>query len=80
MTLRDTPPPHLQGHGGLAMLHQTLRSTIATLHRQRFITDLLSETNLSIAVEKLPDDLASKWTMEVQKHEGQGRPNLFDLD
>lgn len=80
VTLRDTPPPHLQGHGGLAMLHQTLRSTIATLHRQRFITDPLSETNLSIAVEKLPDDLASKWTMEVQKHEGQGRPNLFDLD
>ncbi|XP_044174376.1 uncharacterized protein LOC122958005 [Acropora millepora] len=24
--------------------------------------------------------LQSKWAMEVQKHESQGRPNLFDLD
>ena len=43
-------------------------------------TDLLSETNLSIAVRTLPELLQSKWAMEVQKHESQGRPNLFDLD
>ena len=42
--------------------------------------DLLSETNLNIAVQKLPGPLQSKWAMEVQKHESQGRPNLFDLD
>ena len=80
VTLKNTPSPHLRDHAGLAKLHQTLRATISTLHRQRFIADLLSETNLSIAVEKLPDVLASKWAMEVQRHEGQGRPNLFDLD
>ena len=79
-TLRGTPSPHIQDHVGLAQLYQALRATVVTLHRQRFIADLLSETNLAMAVEKLPDPLASKWAMEVQTHEGQGRPNLFDLD
>ena len=79
-TLRGTPSPRIQDHAGLAQLYQALRATVVTLHRQRFIADLLSETNLAMAVEKLPDPLASKWAMEVQKHEGQGRPNLFDLD
>ena len=78
--LKDTPSPHHQDHTGLTKLYQTLRSTIVTLHRQRFIADLLSETNLNIAVQKLPGPLQSKWVMEIQKHESQGRPNLFDLD
>ena len=53
---------------------------LSSFHRQRFIADLLSETNLNIAVQKLPGPLQSKWAMEVQKHESQGRPNFFDLD
>ena len=69
-----------QDHTGLTKLYQALRSTVVTLYRQRFIADLLSETNLNIAVQKLPELLQSKWAMEVQKHESQGRPNLFDLD
>ena len=78
--LKDTPSPRLQDHTGLTKLYQALRSTLVTLHRQRFIADLLSETNLNIAVQKLPGPLQSKWAMEVQRHESQGRPNLFDLD
>jgi len=78
--LKDTPSPRPQDHTGLTKLYLTLRSTIVTLHRQRFIVDLLSETNLNIVVQKLPGPLQSKWAMEVQKHESQGRPNLFDLD
>ena len=79
-TLKDAPSPRPQDHTGLTKLYQTLRSTVVTLHQQRFIGDLLNETNLSIAVQKLPGPLQSKWAMEVQKHESQGRPNLFDLD
>ena len=78
--LKDTPSPRPQDHTGLTKLYQALRSTVVTLHRQRFIADLLSETNLNIAVKKLPGPLQSKWAMEVQKLESQGRPNLFDLD
>ena len=78
--LKDTPSPRPQDHTGPTKLYQALRSTVVTLHRQRFITDLLSETNLNIAVQKLPGPLQSKWAMEVQEHESQGRPNLFDLD
>lgn len=78
--LKDTPSPRPQDHAGLTRLYQALRSTVATLHRQRFLADLLSETNLNIAVQKLPGFLQSKWAMEVQKHENQGRPTLFDLD
>ena len=78
--LKDTPSPRPQDHTGLTELYQALRSTVVTLHRQRFNADLLSETNLNIAVQKLPGPLQSKWAMEVQKHESQGRPNLFDLD
>ena len=78
--LKDTPSPRPQDHTGLTKLYQALRSTVVTLHRQRFIADLLSETHLNIAVQKLPGPLQSKWAMEVQKHESQGRPNLFDLD
>ena len=58
-TLRGTPSPRIQDHAGLAQLYQALRATVVTLHRQRFIADLLSETNLAMAVEKLPDPLAS---------------------
>ena len=78
--LKDTPSPRPQDHTGPTKLYQALRSTVVTLHRQRFIADLLSETNLNIAVQKLPGPLQSKWAMEVQEHESQGRPNLFDLD
>ena len=78
--LKVIPSPRPQDQTGLTKLYQTLRSTVVTLHRQRFIADLLSETNLNIAVQKLPGPLQSKWAMEVQKHESQGRPNLFDLD
>ena len=78
--LKDTPSPYPQDHTGLTKLYQALRSTVITLHRQSFIADLLSETNLNIDVQKLPGPLQSKWAMEVQKHESQGRPNLFDLD
>ena len=78
--LKDTPSPRPQDHTGLTELYQALRSTVVTLHRQRFNADLLSETNLNIAVQKLPGPLQSKWAMEVQKHESQGSPNLFDLD
>ena len=78
--LEDTPSSCPQDHTGLAKLYQTLRSTVITLHRQRFIADLLSETNLNIAVQKLPGLLQSKRATEVQKHESQGRPNLFDPD
>ena len=78
--LKDTPSPRPQDHTGLTKLYQALRSTVVTLHRQRFVADLLSETNLNIAVQKLPGPLQSKWAMEVQKHESHGRPNLFDLD
>ena len=78
--LRETPSPRIGDYQGLVKLYQTLRSTVVTLHRQRFIADLLSETNLAIVVEKLPVVLATKWAMEVQKHECQGRPNLFDVD
>ena len=74
--LKDTPSPQPQDHAGLTKLYQALRSTVVTLHRQRVIADLPSD----IAVQKLSGPLASKWAMEVQKHEGQGRPNLFDLD
>ena len=59
-------------------LYQALRSTVVTPHRQRFTADLLSETNLNIAVQKLPGPLQSKWAMEVQKHESQGKPNWTD--
>ena len=78
--LKDTPSPRPQDHIGLTKLYQTLRSTVVTLHRQRFIADLLSETNLNISVQKLLGPLQSKLAVEVQKHESQGRPNLFDLD
>ena len=78
--LKDTSSPRPQDHTGLTKLYQALRSTVVTLHRQRFIADLLSETNLNIAVQKIPGPLQSKWAMEVPKHESQGRPNLFDLD
>jgi len=78
--LKDRSSPRPQDHAGLTKLYQALRSTVVTLHRQRFIADLLSETNLNIAVQKLPELLQPKWAMEVQKHESQGRPNLFDLD
>ena len=78
--LKVIPPPRPQDQTDLTKLYQTLRSSVVTLHRQRFIADLLSETNLNIAVQKLPGPLQSKWAMEVQKHESQGRPNLFDLD
>ena len=78
--LKDTPLPFPQDHTGLAKLYQTLRSKVVTLHRHRFIADLLSETNLNIAVQKLPGLLQSKRAIEVQKHESQGRPNLFDPD
>jgi hypothetical protein len=33
-----------------------------------------------MVVEKLPEILATKWAMEVQRHELNGRPNLFYLD
>ena len=78
--LKAIPSLRPQDQTGLTKLYQTLRSTVVTLHRQRFIADLLSETNLNIAVQKLPGPLQSKWAMEVQKHKSQGRPNLFDLD
>ena len=52
--LKDTPSPRHQDHTGLTKVYQTPRSTVVTLHRQRFIADLLSETNLNIAVQKLP--------------------------
>ena len=78
--LKVIPSLRPQDQTGLTKLYQALRSTVVTLHRQRFIAYLLSETNLNIAVQKLPLPLQSKWAMEVQKHEGQGRPNLFDLD
>ena len=71
--LKDTPSPRPQDHTGLTKLYQALRSTVV-------VADLLSETNLHIAVQKLPGPLQSKWAMEVQEHESQGRPNLFDLD
>ena len=78
--LKDIPSPRPQDHTGLTKLYQALRSTVVTLHRQRFFADILSETNLNIAAQKLPDLLQSKWAMEVQKHESQGRPHLFHLD
>ena len=78
--LKVIPSPRTQDQTGLTKLYQTLRSTVVTLHRQRFNADLLSETNLNIAVQKLPRPLQSKWAMEVQKHESQGTPNSFDLD
>ena len=56
----------MNDHVGLIKLYQALRSTVVVLHRQRFIADLLSEANLSIAVEKLPNALATKWAMEVR--------------
>ena len=76
----NAPSPRPQDHTGLTKLYQALRSTVVTLHRQRFIADLLCETNLSIAVQKLPGPLQFKWAIEVQKHESLGRPNLCDLD
>ena len=76
--LKDTPSPRPQDHTGLMKLYQALRSTVVTPHRQRFTADLLSETNLNIAVQKLPGPLQSKWAMEVQKHESQGKPNWTD--
>ena len=78
--LNDAPSLRVNDFAGLTKLYQALRSALVTLHRQKFIADILSETNLSMVVEKLPEALATKWTMAVQKHEGQGRPNLFDLD
>ena len=80
VALKVIPSPRPKDQTGLTKLYQKLRSTVVTLHRQRFIADLLSETNLNIAVQKLPGPLQPKWAMEVQKHESQGRPNLFDLD
>lgn len=62
--LKDTPSSRLQDHTGLTKLYHALRSTVVTLHRQRFIADLLSETNLNIVVQKLPGLLQSKWAME----------------
>ena len=76
--LKDTPSPRPQDHTGLMKLYQALRSTVVTPHRQRFTADLLSETNLNIAVQKLPGPLQSKWAMEIQKHESQGKPNWTD--
>ena len=78
--LKGTPSPRPQDHTGLMKLYQALRSTVVTLHRQRFIADLLSETNLNTAVQKLPGPLQSKWAIDVRKHGSQGRPNLSDLD
>ena len=78
--LKDTPSPSPQDHTGLTKVHQALKSTVINLHRQTFIADLLSETNLNIGVQRLPALLQSKWVMEVQKHKSQGRPYLFDLD
>lgn len=71
--LKDTPSSRLQDHTGLTKLYHALRSTVVTLHRQRFIADLLSETNLNIVVQKLPGlcNPSGQW---------RGRPNLFDLD
>lgn len=78
--LKEAPSPHVSDHQGIVKLYQTLLSAVVILHRQRFIADLLSETNVAMVVEKLPDALATKWAMEVQRHELLGRPNLFDLD
>ncbi|KAK3748501.1 hypothetical protein QZH41_000351 [Actinostola sp. cb2023] len=78
--LKNTPSPRTNDHHAIVKLYQALRSAVVTLHRQRFIADLISETNLAIVLEKLPDQLAIKWAMEVQKHECYGRPNLFDFD
>ena len=78
--LKEAPSPRVSDHQGIVKLYQTLRSAVVILHRQRFIADLLSETNVAMVVEKLPDALATKWAMEVQRHELHGRPNLFDLD
>ena len=63
--VRAKPSHCPQDQTGLKKLYQTLRSTVVTLHRQRFIADLLSETNLNIAVQKLPGPLQSKWAMEA---------------
>ena len=71
--LKVIPSQRPQDQTGLTKLYQTLRSTVVTLHRQRFIADLLSETNLNIAAQKLPGPLQSRWAKEVQKHESQGR-------
>ena len=62
--LKDTPSPRPQDHTGLTKLYQALRSTVVTLHRQRFFADLLTEANLNIAVWKLPELLQSKWAMK----------------
>ncbi|KAK3700581.1 hypothetical protein QZH41_001579 [Actinostola sp. cb2023] len=78
--LKNTPSPRTHDHHAIVKLYQALRSAVVTLHRQRFIADLISETNLAIVLEKLPDQLATKWAMEGQKHECYGRPNLFDFD
>ena len=55
-----TPSPRPQDYTGLTKLYQALRSTVVTLHRQSFFADLLSGTNLNIAVQKLPELLQSK--------------------
>ncbi|KAK3736571.1 hypothetical protein QZH41_003145 [Actinostola sp. cb2023] len=82
--LKNTPSPRTNDHHAIVKLYQALRSAVITLHRQRLIADLISETNLAIVLEKLPDQLAIKWAMEVQKqvqkHECYGRPNLFNFD